>query len=132
MRRQHWALCCNLDVAAHDTRVNTFVEVQNHILMDVVHVHPSGRTLVTWTVIYSQHSKVWAACQKLREVWSRIDTGMIQSEPLGLPFRVHMLLVEARHIVQVLQEVEARRGLPPAQLMVALRVLLPAHPDMSW
>ena len=41
MRRQHWALCCNLDVAAHDTRVNTFVEVQNHILMDVVHVHPS-------------------------------------------------------------------------------------------
>jgi hypothetical protein len=55
-------------------------------------------------------------------VWSRIDTGMIQSEPLGLPFRVHMLLVEARHIEQVLQEVEARRG---------LRVLLPANPDMS-
>jgi hypothetical protein len=39
MRREHWALCCHLDVADHDTRVNTFVEVQNHILMDVVHVH---------------------------------------------------------------------------------------------
>ena len=41
MRRKHWALCCNIDVAAHDTRVNTFVEVQNHVLMDHVHVHPS-------------------------------------------------------------------------------------------
>jgi hypothetical protein len=41
MRRQHWALCCDLDSAAHDTRVNTFVEVQNHVLMDAVRVHPS-------------------------------------------------------------------------------------------
>ena len=38
MRRQHWARCCNINLVAHDTRVNTFVEVQNHILMDVVHV----------------------------------------------------------------------------------------------
>jgi hypothetical protein len=41
MRRQHWALCCNINLVAHDTRVNTFVEVQNHILMDVVKVSKS-------------------------------------------------------------------------------------------
>jgi hypothetical protein len=41
MRRQQWALCCNINLVAHDTRVNTFVEVQNHILMDVVHVSKS-------------------------------------------------------------------------------------------
>ena len=31
----------------------------------------------------------------LREVLLRIDTGMIQGEPLGLPFRVHGLQVTA-------------------------------------
>ena len=41
MRRQHWALYCNINLVAHDTHVNTFTEVQNHILMDVVHVTKS-------------------------------------------------------------------------------------------
>jgi hypothetical protein len=38
MRRKHWSLAFSLDIAAHDTRTNTFVEVQNHVLMDHVHV----------------------------------------------------------------------------------------------
>jgi hypothetical protein len=38
MRRKHWSLVFSLDISAHDTRTNTFVEVQNHVLMDHVHV----------------------------------------------------------------------------------------------
>ena len=41
MRREHWALVCNINLPAHDTRVNTFVEIQNACLMDVVQVSKS-------------------------------------------------------------------------------------------
>ena len=41
MRREHWALACNINLPAHDTRVNTFVEIQNACLMDVVQVSKS-------------------------------------------------------------------------------------------
>ena len=41
MRREHWALVCNINLPAHDTRVNTFVEIQNACLMDVVKVSKS-------------------------------------------------------------------------------------------
>jgi hypothetical protein len=46
MRRQTWSLALNIDLPAHDTRTNTFVEVQNHVLMDVVHVR-SNLTMQT-------------------------------------------------------------------------------------
>jgi hypothetical protein len=49
MRRNHWSLVFSLDVAAHDTRTNTFVEVQNAVLMDHVHVRANMnmQTMVT-------------------------------------------------------------------------------------
>jgi hypothetical protein len=49
MRRNHWSLVFTLDVPAHDTRTNTFVEVQNHVLMDHVHVRANMtmQTMVT-------------------------------------------------------------------------------------
>ena len=49
MRRQHWSLVFSLDIAAHDTRTNTFIEVQNHVLMDHCHVRANMtmQTMVT-------------------------------------------------------------------------------------
>jgi hypothetical protein len=63
MRRQHWSLACTLDVAAHDTRTNTFVEVQNHVLMDVVHVRSNMtmQTMVTKeSLVHSRKDRKFA------------------------------------------------------------------------